>query len=734
MGNSPVQVAIVGGGCAGVSAAFELTRPERQGRYHVTVYQMGWRLGGKGASGRGVHDRIEEHGLHLWMGFYENAFTLLRECYAELGRDKATCPIADWSDAFDRNPYVGVADRCNDGQWRPWTADFPVDKANPGDPLCGHNPFSVSHYFSRAVALLKVLFSSLKSPVDADHSNSSAADNCYSKAGAESILEVVSDVAKRGQLTSVIGLFEALQALEVLLEIVPRFPTAPAEQLLKLLRSYVNKAIQHQTSCDDESRRLWIMADIILACVQGAVRFDLFTDPRGFDAIDDYDWRDWLMLNGASQDSVDSAFMRGIYDLLFAYENGDISKPSMSAGQALRGAVRMFFSSRGAIFWKMKAGMGDVVFAPFYEVLKERGVTFRFFHRLRNVNLSDPSAQGTDENAHVTSLEFEIQAKVKRNKPYDPLVTVNGLPSWPAAPDYGQLEKGETLEQENRRFESDWDHRHAALKTLNVTKDFDVVVLAIGLGAIPNTCSEILSRNAKWREMVDNVATVQTQAVQLWMREDMRSLGWRDRPINLSGYVTPFDTWADMTHLVPAENWPQAPESIAYFCSVLPDNGNDEGADDSADDNAVDRADAAYPVRRESEVKDNCIRFLNNDIQHLWPGAVRENGEFRWDLLIDPYAVSATDKADATEERFNSQFWTANVNSSDRYVLSLPGTAKYRISPLDLHYDNLTVAGDWTECSHNAGCVEAAVMSGRLAAHAISGFPLLQDITGYDHP
>ncbi len=65
---------MLGGGCAAMAAAFELSRPEHAGRFEVTVYQMGWRLGGKGASGRGRHDRIEEHGLHLWMGFYENAF------------------------------------------------------------------------------------------------------------------------------------------------------------------------------------------------------------------------------------------------------------------------------------------------------------------------------------------------------------------------------------------------------------------------------------------------------------------------------------------------------------------------------------------------------------------------------------------------------------------------------------------------------------------------------------
>ena len=68
--------------CAAMAAAFELTRPHLADRYQVTVHQVGWRLGGKGASGRGSASRIEEHGLHLWMGFYENAFRLMRESYA----------------------------------------------------------------------------------------------------------------------------------------------------------------------------------------------------------------------------------------------------------------------------------------------------------------------------------------------------------------------------------------------------------------------------------------------------------------------------------------------------------------------------------------------------------------------------------------------------------------------------------------------------------------------------
>src|SRR2546428_13677386 len=86
-----IRVAIVGGGCAAMSAAFELTRPEHAARYQVVVYQLGWRLGGKGASGRGPPGPIQEHGLPLWMGVYDNALPLRRECYAELGREPRKC-------------------------------------------------------------------------------------------------------------------------------------------------------------------------------------------------------------------------------------------------------------------------------------------------------------------------------------------------------------------------------------------------------------------------------------------------------------------------------------------------------------------------------------------------------------------------------------------------------------------------------------------------------------------
>jgi len=127
-------------------------------------------------------------------------------------------------------------------------------------------------------------------------------------------------------------------------------------------------------------------------------------------------------------------------------------------------------------------------------------------------------------------------------------------------------------------------------------------------------------------------------------------------------------------------------------------------------------------------VKGNAIAFLRRWGSHLWPACVDPTtGEFRWELL-----AGSGDAASAA--RFDAQFWRANVDPSERYVLSLPGTGRHRIKPGDTGFDNLVIAGDWTDCGLNAGCVEGAVMSGRLAAHAVSGAPLLEDIVGYPRP
>src|SRR3990172_9851111 len=87
--NPPTRVAILGSGLGAMATAFELTATsELRRRFQVTVYQQGWRLGGKAACGRALRrqERVEEHGLHMMMGWYEHVFALLRAAYDEWER------------------------------------------------------------------------------------------------------------------------------------------------------------------------------------------------------------------------------------------------------------------------------------------------------------------------------------------------------------------------------------------------------------------------------------------------------------------------------------------------------------------------------------------------------------------------------------------------------------------------------------------------------------------------
>jgi uncharacterized protein with NAD-binding domain and iron-sulfur cluster len=729
----PIHVAVVGGGCAAMAAAFELSRPEHRGRYRITVYQQGWRLGGKGASGRGPAGRIEEHGLHVWMGWYENAFRLMRECYAELA---ATATGTDaqslhWRDAFLPDPYIGVADRDRRGGWSSLLVYMPQRPGSPGDPLTA-GPFTIGNYLGCAVELLisglRDLHIYLHDGPHGPHrdpaSPPGAASPLASDPPIRSLGQQIDALISFGRLASLAGLAEAGDILRRFFTRPAEHPPGPLISLLDRLTATARSWIEALAAASDEVRRRWYMVDLVLAALRGVIRERIALDPRGFDAINHHDFRDWLRLHGASELTLASDHLRGgLYDLSFAYVGGDPAKPAFGAGDAMRCACRMFFTYRGSFFWKLRGGMGDVVFAPLYEVLRRRGVEFRFFHRLDNVQLAP-------DGSHVAALEMSVQAET-RDGDYRPLIDVAGMPCWPAEPDFDQLVGGDALRAGGWQPESFWEPRRAAIRTLRVRDDFDLVVLGVGLGAIPHVCRELVARDPRWRAMTERVATIATQAFQLWLRADLAELGWPGPSPSLSGFAKPFDTWADMPHLIDAEAWRHPPQSIAYFCGAL---ALPPGTPD----------DPQHPAAQHARVRAAAIDFLDHHIHPLWPRAVRPGGGFRWELLADARAdagsgaPSALDAADAAghagPERFATQYWTANVNPSDRYVQSLPGSATYRISPLDATYDNLTIAGDWTACGINVGCVEAAVMSGRLAAHAIAQSPPLADIVGYDHP
>ena len=127
---SKQKVVILGGGVSSLVTAFEMTSlPDWKDHYDITLYQMGWRLGGKGASGRNqkIADRIEEHGLHVFFGFYENAIGIMRRCYQELGRPP-DAPLATFEEAFKSRDLIVMEEYLN-GEWHHWPLPFPHDDA-----------------------------------------------------------------------------------------------------------------------------------------------------------------------------------------------------------------------------------------------------------------------------------------------------------------------------------------------------------------------------------------------------------------------------------------------------------------------------------------------------------------------------------------------------------------------------------------------------------------------------
>ena len=284
----------------------------------------------------------------------------------------------------------------------------------------------------------------------------------------------------------------------------------------------------------------------------------LLTDPRGFDAH-----RRLRLSRVAAPErrvartALDSGYLRGLYDLGFAYEDGDPARPRVARRRRrCAGFVRAFFTYRGAFFWKMQGGMGDVVFAPLYEVLRRRGVRFAL---LPSTDRRCGVARG--EAPHVAALDFDVQAKPMEAS-MQPLVDVRGMPLLAVGAARGPARGWRAHHaREGWDFESHWDRRRAGTATLRVERDFDFVVLGVGLGAIPHVCADILERDARWRAMVDARADRRDASLPgLARRRHRRRSGGRTDRSTLSGFVEPFDTWADMHHLVRHEAWPRPPQ------------------------------------------------------------------------------------------------------------------------------------------------------------------------------
>ena len=677
------QIIVLGGGVGALTAAYHLTStPNWQQDYDVTLYQLGWRLGGKCASSRNPDHggRIEEHGLHVWFGFYQNAFALLRSCYGDLGRPS---PLATQGGTFEPRVDFRMYEEVN-GSWLPWDLPFQANGGQPGAPgnpqpsewtvIVGLVEFAegfIRRWLHTAPALTQ--WSSIQ------------ASNMFGQQLLVRINALGLDASQhtdfeRGVLASSLRGFRDL-----------------AKHIAGLLEF-----------TGGEWRRVRMVADLCLTVAIGIVEGDLLN--QGLRSISGEEFLAWLARYGADPDTTDIAQcvpLRALYDTCFAFEGGDVTKPNFAAGVAIEVALRIGLTYQGAPAYMTRAGMGEVAVAPLYEILVQRGVKFEFFQRVMKI---EANAAGTA----IERIHFAQQVSLKRaGAPYDPLMRDAETPYWPNHPRYDQLVDGNLLESKKIDLESHWyPHDWTDVRQWQLQPQAgDQVVLGISLGALPDLCADLGAKNTRWRQLLAGLPTIQTQSMQLWLTDTSNNLGWTGNRATLPtvvGAPEPHDVWADMSQLLAVERWPigNAPQSVQYFCGPMPH-----------DYLKLSGTDPAAPANAMAQVRATAQQWLQNYAGWVLPGAsVPGSRQINWALLYADNALRGS-------ARLDQQWLRPNIDPTERYVLSPAQSNALRLPSDNSGFSNLVLAGDWTRTSINAGCVEAAVMSGMAASRKLCGVP-----------
>ena len=397
---------------ASLATALELTRyPGWQEHYQLTIYQLGWRLGGKCATGRGVHGRIEEHGIHIMQGWYHNTFRLMEEVYEERLRH-GLAPRARYprfADALEPDNGTLMPEYCRQHhRWETYPLNFPPNEEVPGQGGTLSPWQNLHKLMSLGVEL--------------------AAGLVYDRSRDPVRTAIHEHVAPRERVERILSrLRRALGST--------RDDAGSFRSLARML-SAVSRALAVLAERQDECavvRKLLTRVNLFRAMLDGLL-CDVYVPWTGafnFEAINHLDYRAWLALHGASREALDTSIVRFSYTGMFAnLADGAGGGGLVSAGSALR-VVLLAAGYKRAFVSKFRAGTGDTLVMPIYDVLAHRGVRFEFFQDVRAVHASD-----TGEIERIT-VDRRVTLK---GEAYDPAVVVRGVRAWPAQPRYEQID------------------------------------------------------------------------------------------------------------------------------------------------------------------------------------------------------------------------------------------------------------------------------------------------------
>jgi len=722
------KVVVVGGGPSGLSAAYHLTSAAnpRAAELDVAVYQMGWRLGGKGATGRDPeNDRILEHGIHGFAGFYWNSTEMLKGAYEVLNPGA----VPNLSELPGRLP------RC-------------IEEALiPSDAIVLTN-----YYTGRQCQRTLVL-----APGDGPHPWERAPDmgaQDVVKAIAQYAMALVQALIESGEKK---GWFARLllwgperierKLVGELAAVLGHAKAGRHEHLLKgfdaLLGWLVNHALRPSDKWDT-ARLAFNVIDYYRTIIKGLIAEGLldiekvsggpgvsFT-VKGIDSVDHLNYTDWLHQHGLHPMTMASSFTHSTAYVCFSLPGGDSSQvPTMSAASFLLWELRTAFSRRNHFYW-FRLGTGETIIKPVYQALQANGVRFEFFHKLIDVELAT-------DGSTVESLTFQRQARVKGDAAYQPLRPAKRAEVgevWPDEPLWDQLENADEILAHLRH------DPHLGMPTLGLESawcawqpddqvvlrrgvDFDIAVVAMPPAAIEHFARS-LADHPRIRPAVDKLESVQTMQLHLWFNKSVEQMGLHvpQSPGAVNRYTTvslpdPLNALVDFTDTMAYEGWTEAdrPQTLVQLCGPLQNLGlrdSDYLNPDYPEQIWRRAAVVAGQWMRTAGVAlpqargDRTMNQLSFDFQSLWHDGDEHKGE----------------------QRLWSQYIRANIDPSELYVLSPKGSASARPQPWDV-LDNLAVAGDWVYTGINIGSFEGATMGGKLASYAVSGYPTMEQIPGY---
>jgi uncharacterized protein with NAD-binding domain and iron-sulfur cluster len=734
------KAVVLGAGPAGLAAAMGLIET---GQYEVDVYSMGWRAGGKCATGREPDSgRTWQNGSHYLFGCYHNAFALVRRAHAVLAEHQVKGFGTFGEDFVSRNLLVGAEGYQRLGavdtlKLDRWFRYLPQNMASPGEDGKYPSPFDyVLMVFQFVTGLLIDLFLAVVSDEDGperfdgvrfflrilpispfEHSTRSRVTRAVL-----SPFRWAFNLVTRAMLWFWSGVFTVL-ATFILPPVVLNWPRSfwerVRDRLVTWLGAFAQTArdrVDHwNPNASKALQRLIILFEIGVAVMIGFYEDRLY-EPGGFAKIDDIDFRDWLRKHGATEIAVWSSLITTWYDATIAYRDGQQGSPACSAGVALNAMLRSLLTYKGAFAYQMTAEVGDSFVGPVVKALELMGVRFHFYHRVAQIQV-DPALHTVEKITLGVQVENPPSTAAFIDFEYGPPQHRKQRQSWPhvaghsaaAAAAVPPLDSYYSPMPTTQRV---LERRHNDESNAG-DAGFDVVVCALPLGIVQDVLrnadgSSVASTASSWQATFENVHFSESQAVRMWFNATLAQLGWTEDPPILSGNDWPHSTWEDNSQAISIQSFPPGPSSTLHSIATV--FGPLETVSGS-NVRSIEHANLQLEL-----AKAHAQTFLNKTLLNLWPGmrSAHSADHLDWNLFIDLGNGQG-------EQRFAWQHVVANVGPSESYVVTIPGTLRYRPRADESGYKNLYLAGDWTRNGVEAGTVEGAIISGLKASRAVSG-------------